>query len=309
VSGDESADSIDQLNLLFQTPGLPSYPLPPGLEHLYGGSFGLPAGLLYSNFVTSLDGVAVVGPSSGSTLSGKSQADRFVMGLLRAAADAILIGSGTLDASPGHVWTAEHVFAPEALAFAELRQALHLPKWPTLVVVSGSGDIDLSHPGLLHHPGLLITSDAGQRRLGNAGSHQVISLGPGPDLDPVRITAAVRGAGHSMVLTEGGPRLLAELVGAGQLDQLFLTVSPLLAGAAKGESRRGFIDGIDLLARDRPPWLTLLSAHRHGSHLFLRYLVERPVAEATWARSGDFPVPGYHEKGSRPRRREHEQEG
>jgi len=279
--GSESADAADALSLLFQAPGQPSYPLPPELERIYGGSFGLPADLLYSNFVTSLDGVAVVGPSSGSTLSGKSHADRFVMGLLRSAADAILIGSGTLDASPGHVWTAEHVFAPEAVAFAELRRALHLPTWPTLAVVSGSGDIDLNHPGLLHHHGLLITSDEGRKRLGDPGGHQVISLGSGPDLDPVKITAAVREAGHRMVLTEGGPRLLAQLVGADQLDQLFLTVSPLLAGAAKGESRRGFIDGIDLLARDRPPWLTLLSAHRHGSHLFLRYHVERTLAKAT----------------------------
>jgi riboflavin biosynthesis pyrimidine reductase len=280
ASGSESVETLDPLNLLFQVPGQPSYPLPPELGRVYGGSFGLPADLLYSNFVTSLDGVAVVGPSSGSTLSGKSQADRFVMGLLRSAADAILIGSGTLDASPGHVWTAEHVFASEAVAFAELRQALHLSERPTLVVVSGSGDIDLNHPGLLHHPGLLITSDEGQRRLGAAGGHQVISLGPGPDLDPVKIAAAVREAGHSMVLTEGGPRLLAQLVGAGQLDQVFLTVSPLLAGAAQGEPRRGFIDGVDLLAGDHPSWLTLLSARRHGSHLFLCYQLERAVATA-----------------------------
>lgn len=272
-----SADTIDPLKLLFQVPGLPRYPLPRLLRQLYGGSFGLPAGLLYSNFVTSLDGVAVVGPSSGSTLSGKSQADRFVMGLLRSGADAVLIGSGTLDASPGHVWTAEHVFAPAADAFGELRRALHLPEWPTLVVVSGSGEIDLNHPGLLHHPGLLLTSDAGRRRLGATGRHEVISLGPGPELDPVKITAAVRKAGHRRVLTEGGPKLLAQLVGAGQLDQLFLTVSPLLAGGPKGEPRRGFLDGVDLLAGDEPPWLTLLSAHRHGSHLFLRYRLDRSI--------------------------------
>jgi len=270
-SGSRSAEMIDPLELLFQAPELPTYPLPLLLQRLYGGGFGLPPDLLYSNFVTSLDGVAVVGASSGSTISGKSQADRFVMGLLRSGADAILIGSGTLDASPGHVWTAEHVFAPATGAFGELRQALHLPEWPTLVVVSGSGAIDLNHPGLLHHPALLLTSDEGRKRLGAAGRHEVISLGPGPQLDPVKITTAVRQAGHRTVLTEGGPRLLAQLVGAGQLDQLFLTVSPLLAGGPEGEPRKGFIDGVDLLTGSAPPWLTLLSAHRHGSHLFLRY--------------------------------------
>jgi riboflavin biosynthesis pyrimidine reductase len=277
-SGSGSAETIDALELLFEAPGLPVYPLPSLLQRLYGGEFGLPADLLYSNFVTSLDGVAVVGRSSGSTLSGKSRADRFVMGLLRSGADAIVIGSGTLNASPGHVWTAEHVFAAAAGAFGELRQALHLAAWPTLVVVSGSGEIDLNHPGLLHHPGLLLTSDEGRKRLGASARHEVISLGPGPELDPVKITAAVRQAGHRMVLTEGGPRLLAQLVGAGQLDQLFLTVSPLLAGGPKGEPRKGFIDGVDLLAGNEPPWLTLLSAHRNGSHLFLRYRLDEASA-------------------------------
>ncbi|MGB6771719.1 MAG: dihydrofolate reductase family protein [Candidatus Dormiibacterota bacterium] len=272
---------IDPLERLFQAPGLPKYPLPRLLQRLYGSEFGLPADLLYSNFVTSLDGVAVVGQSSGSTLSGKSQADRFVMGLLRSGADAILIGSGTLDASPGHVWTAEQVFAPGARAFAELRQALGLPQWPTLAVVSGSGAIGLNHPGLVHHPALLLTSDQGRKRLGAAGHHEVISLGPGPELDPVKITTAVRQAGHRMVLSEGGPRLLAQLVAAGQLDELFLTVSPLLAGGPKGAPRKGFIDGVDLLAGNAPPWLTLLSAHRHGSHLFLRYRLGEARISAT----------------------------
>ncbi|MGA8208499.1 MAG: dihydrofolate reductase family protein [Candidatus Dormiibacterota bacterium] len=273
-----SAETIDPLKLLFRVPGLPRYPLPPLLRQLYGGAFGLAVDLLYSNFVTSLDGVAVVGPSSGSTLSGKSQADRFVMALLRSGADAVLIGAGTLDASPGHVWTAQYVFPPAADAFGELRHALHLPEWPTLVVVSGSGAIDLNHPGLLHHPGVLLTSDAGRRRLGAAGPHEVISLGPGPQLDPVKITTAVHEAGHRRVLTEGGPRLLAQLVGVGQLDELFLTVSPLLAGGPKGEPRRGFLDGVDLLAGGQPPWLTLLSTHRHESHLFLRYRLEKSIS-------------------------------
>jgi riboflavin biosynthesis pyrimidine reductase len=277
-SRSQSVETIEPLELLFQVPGLPTDPLPRRLQRLYGGAFGLPADVLYSNFVTSLDGVAVVGTSSGSTLSGKSQADRFVMGLLRSEADAILIGSGTLDASPGHVWTAEHVFAPAAAAFGELRQALHLAELPTLVVVSGSGEIDLNHPGLLHHPALLLTSDEGRRRLGAAGGHDVISLGPGPELDPVKITTTVRNAGHRRVLTEGGPRLLAQLVGAGQLDQLFLTLSPLLAGGAKGEPRRGFLDGVDLLAGAEPSRLTLLSTHRHRSHLFLRYRLDRAMS-------------------------------
>lgn len=260
---------LDPLELLFSAPGLPEYPLPASLEKLYGGPFGLAEELVYSNFVTSLDGVAVVGPSSGSKLSGKSHADRFVMGLLRAASDAIVIGSGTLSGSPGHVWTAEHIYPPQAAPFRELRRLLGLPVRPTLVVVSGSGKVDLGHPGLAW-PGVLLTSDQGRERLGAASHHQVLSLGPGSELDAVRVIDAVRRAGHRMVLTEGGPHLLGQLVKAGQVDQLFLTVSPLLAGRPEAGGRPGFIDGVDLLG-DLPMWLELLSARRHGSHLFLRY--------------------------------------
>jgi len=274
-----SATSGGPLELLFQAEDLPAYPLPPKLATLYGGPFGLPQPVLYSNFVSSLDGVAVVGPSSGSKLSGNSQADRFVMGLLRACAEAILIGSATLSGSPGHVWTAEHVFPPAAAAFRALRRRLGLPDRPTLVVASGSGKIDLGHPGL-RRPALLLTSERGRQRLGQASNHQVIALGPGPELDPVQMIEAVRQAGHQVVLTEGGPRLLSQLLGAGQVDQLFLTVSPLLAGRAEGEQRSGFIDGVDLLGQDRSPWLSLLSAHKQRSHLFLRYLVDGSARRA-----------------------------
>ncbi|HVB13949.1 MAG TPA: dihydrofolate reductase family protein [Candidatus Dormibacteraeota bacterium] len=267
-----AAESLDPLELLFQGEGQPEYALPTELAALYGGPFGLPPSLFYSNFVTSLDGVAVVGPSSGSILSGHSQADRFVMGLLRACADSILIGSGTLSGSPGHVWTAEHVYPPAAAAYRQLRQHLGLPERPTLVIVSGSGSVDLDHPGLAV-PALLLTSEEGRSRLARATRHQVVAIGPGPELDPAQMVEAVRRAGHRVILTEGGPRLLGQLLRAGQLDQLFLTVSPLLAGRPAGERRAGFVEGVDLLGAGEAAWLNLLSARREGSHLFLRYLV------------------------------------
>jgi riboflavin biosynthesis pyrimidine reductase len=268
-----AAAALSPLEQLFQREGLPEFELPSELGHLYGGPFGLPSPILYSNFVSSVDGVAVVGPSSGSKLSGNSQADRFVMGLLRACSEAILIGSGTLHGSPGHVWTAEHVFPPQKDGYRELRRQLGLPDRPLLVIATGSGKVDLDHPGLAR-PALLLTSDEGRQRLAKTGHHQVVALGPNPELDPRQIVAAIRQAGHQVILTEGGPRLFGQLLGAGLVGQLFLTVSPLLAGRTKQDRRPGFVEGLDLLGGSRSPGLTLLSAHREGSHLFLRYLVE-----------------------------------
>src|SRR5216684_7319202 len=98
------------LDVLYETE-LPGYPLPPDLERLYG-RLGFSGAVVYSNFVSSLDGVVSLGsrPSAGSVISGKYPADRFLMGLLRACADAVLIGAGTLRGTPGHVWTPAHVF-------------------------------------------------------------------------------------------------------------------------------------------------------------------------------------------------------
>jgi len=81
----------------------------------YAGDLGFSEHCLYGNFVASLDGVVALGPeypSSGSAISGREPADRFVMGLLRAFADAVLIGAGTLRATPTHRWTPEHVCLP-----------------------------------------------------------------------------------------------------------------------------------------------------------------------------------------------------
>ncbi|HEY6538090.1 MAG TPA: dihydrofolate reductase family protein [Candidatus Dormibacteraeota bacterium] len=262
--------ALTPLELLWEAADLPSYRLAPELAGWYGGDFGLPRPVVYANFVTSLDGVAVVGPSSGSRLSGRSQADRMVMGLLRACADAIVIGSGTLAGSPGHVWTAEHIFPPAAAAFRQLRQSLGLGERPALVVVSGTGEVDLDHPGLAR-PGVILTSAAGRLRLGEGTAHRVLDLGRQRELDPVRVIEAVRELGNGAILTEGGPRLLGSLILARQLDQLFLTLSPLVAGRTEDERRPGFVDGVDLLRGDAGSWLRLLSVRRHQSHLFLRY--------------------------------------
>ncbi|HZY56655.1 MAG TPA: dihydrofolate reductase family protein [Rubrobacteraceae bacterium] len=95
------------LSRLYEVPNLPSYPLPATLERLHGGPFGFTGPRLFANFVTSLDGVVALPHVAGSpaVISGKSEADRFLMGLLRACAGAVLIGATTLRAEPQHRWT------------------------------------------------------------------------------------------------------------------------------------------------------------------------------------------------------------
>ncbi len=67
---------------------------------------------------------------------------------------------------------------------------------------------------------------------------------------------------------------MGELVKAGLVDEMFVTLSPLLAGRNK-EYRMGMVEGVELLPKT-PVWSRLLSARRHGDFLFLRYRLPRP---------------------------------
>jgi riboflavin biosynthesis pyrimidine reductase len=238
---------------------------------LYGGAFGLAPSALYANFVESVDGTVALPEAgeSGHIISGDNQADRFVMGLLRAAASAVLIGAGTFRASPGHLWTAERIFPPAASEFAELRRRLGLPSQPQFVLVSGSGELDAGAPALTN--ALILTTPEGEAKLRGVAppSARVIASGANPIALPW-VLETLRAEGHERVLTEGGPSLVGELIAENLLDELFVTVSPRVFGRAPGDERKSLVHGVELLGTP----LELTSARRHGSHLFLRYELE-----------------------------------
>lgn len=257
---------MEPLRVLLEDPDDPA-PLPPPLAELYGGGLRLADDLLYANFISSLDGVtALAAPrGSGATLRGRGDADRFVLALLRDLADALLIGAGTLRADRGHLWTAAYVDREHA----EAHRSLGRPD-PRLVVVTASGELD-PRERALQEGALVLTTDAGAARLAGRlpPASRVRSLGPhaprGRD-----ILAAVRAEGHRRVLTEGGPTLLGRLVADRLVDELFLTLSPVLAGRRSGDGRLGLLEGVRLLPDDGR-WAQLRSLRAASSHLFLRY--------------------------------------
>src|SRR6267142_44563 len=120
-------------------------PLPPGLARLYG-RLRMPRARtrphVFSNFATTLDGVVslnVKGHKSGGDISGFSTQDRMVMGLLRAAADAVVVGSGTLAADPQHVWTPAAICPELADEYRRLEGAMAKLHPALNVIVSGAG--------------------------------------------------------------------------------------------------------------------------------------------------------------------------
>ena len=257
------------LELLFEVEELPEFDLPHALEDAYGGGFGLNEPRLYANFVSTIDGVTAIPslPGSNKLVAAGSASDRFVMGLLRACADALVVGSGTLNASPRSVWTAEQAYPAAAEEFAELRHEIGRPPRAELVILTGSGSIDPAHPAFAAGA-LVLTSDAGAKRL--KGRLPAASLGPRPELDARAVVPALADRGHRLILSEGGPRVIGALLEARLVNELFLTVSPLLVGRTPHNERFALVEGADLIPGG-PGGAQLLSIRRDGDHLFLRY--------------------------------------
>ena len=261
-----------KLERLFEREGLPAFGLPEPLAAIYGGDFGVARPVLYANFVSSVDGVVALATTaeSGKLISGGSEPDRFVMGLLRAAADAVLVGAGTFRKVTRALWHADSIYPAAGDLFAELRRKLGLRPHPLLVVVTASGDIDPHHPAL--EDALIITTPAGEARLRGAlpAGARVVAA-DAQHLGGCALCDRLRAEGLQAILTEGGPSLAGELFREGLVDELFLTVSPRLFGRYAGDGRKSLIDGVDLAGQLTGMSLALASVRRHDSYLFLRY--------------------------------------
>jgi riboflavin biosynthesis pyrimidine reductase len=268
--GTVSATGLTPLARLYELAGLPAWGLPQELVDVYGGDLGFPEPCLYANFVASVDGVTALGPEypcSGSAISGDEPADRFVMGLLRACADIVLIGAGTLRATPGHLWTPRYICPEAADGYAALRRGLGRGGDPQLAVVTARGEVPAAHPAL-QAGALILTTSSGARALKGRLPPEctIIDLGGMPTLRSEDLLGAL---GDATVLTEGGPRLLGQLLADDLLDELFLTISPVLAGRAE-ITRPGLVASRELLPA-RAEQAELISVRHRGSYLFLRY--------------------------------------
>ena len=266
-----TATGLQPLEVLFEADGLPAVDLPAELERLYGGGLGFTAPAFFSNFVSSLDGVVAIPslPQSNKLISRGSEGDRLVMSLLRAFADVIVVGSGTLHGSPAGRWRPDSQDAQVDEELAQLRRALGLVPVPELAILTRSGAIDVNHPAL-RAGALVVTTDAGETALRDRipSASTVVSLGN--DLDPRRVVTLLHERGHALVLSEAGPTVFGAFLDAGMVDELFLTISPLLVGREGGEDRLQLVEEHSWLSGEVPLG-RLLSARRAGSHLLLRY--------------------------------------
>lgn len=225
------------------------------LEQLY-----LPEGdrLLRVNLVASLDGAVEIEGRSGP-LGGPG--DRSAFAAMRAVADAVLVGAGTARAEN---------YGPVRLApeVGERRKRRGQAPRPTLAVVTRRGDLD-PHGRLFSGVGrvLVLTTDKVEAsRPDLAEVAEVVSCGPS-EVDVERAVEELRSRGLGRILCEGGPALARSLLAAGLVDELCLTISPVVVGGG----RRLF--GEQLLGR--PELFELAGLLEADSMLLGRYRLRR----------------------------------
>ena len=278
-------NALTPLQSLFDMEHGRDLPLPPELEALYGHlAFPLSSDrpFILGNFVTTLDGVVSLnepGHEGGGDISGFNQNDQMVMGLLRAVADAVIVGAGTLRSVPQHRWTAQYIYPPLADEYQQLRVSLGKPTPPLNVIVTAHGEVNLGLPVFQSGevPVLLVTTTQGAARIRNQ------RLSPGVELQAIQsagplsaravLQAVKRVRQCEMILVEGGPQLMGDFFAEELLDELFLTLAPQIAGRDGKVERPGLVMG-KRFAPEHPLWGTLKSVKRAESHLFLRYAFE-----------------------------------
>ncbi len=210
---------------------------------------------VFVNMVSTLDGRAQV---RGRTRELGDEADLEMLLELRALADAVLIGTGTLRAE-GY---ARLVGSEERRA---RREAAGLAPDPVAVLLSRGLDLAWD-AGLFadpEQPVLVYTSAEAEAEVPEvAAPVEVVRL---PEASPAAALADLRARGVAALLTEGGPTLNSALLGAGLVDELFLTLAPLITGEAEA-IRIVEGDGLGAPVRARPVWVL-----RARGELFLRY--------------------------------------
>jgi riboflavin biosynthesis pyrimidine reductase len=246
-------------------PDLPAAAGQPGISDLIGelaARYAYPDRLwVRANMITSVDGAGAMDGRSGG-LSGV--ADRLVFSVLRSLADVILVGAGTVraerygKAKPENLWPQLRSGRAAAPPIAVLTRRLDLDLHGRL----------LGEDGDLARPIILTTGAAPADKLRAAAEVADVIVGD-DDMSAGAAIEALANLGHRKILTEGGPMLLGQLVTAGLLDELCLTVSPVLEG---GHATRITANAPNASDPVTAPGLTLAMVLQDAGFLLTRYV-------------------------------------
>lgn len=214
---------------------------------------------LRANMVSTLDGAA---HHDGRSQGISNATDMRIFGMLRGLADAVVVGAQTVRLEGYRPARARD-------AFAARRAAAGQGPAPAIAVVSASLDLDFSLPLFASPlvPTLVVTGAGAPSDRVHAAAEagvQVVIAGDGAAVEPARAVAELARRGLTRLLTEGGPRLLGQFVSAGVLDELCLTMSPMLTS---GDAQR-IAAGPAVLVPER---FSLTALLEEEGFLFSRY--------------------------------------
>lgn len=211
-----------------------------------------------ANMIATFDGAIEVGGVSGPL---GSAGDKDIFGTIRTIPDIILVGRATV--------AAEH-YNPPSTSVSTRARRLANGAWPTarIAVISGSLDIDLTLSMFMtpQQRPLVVTTDEppGDRLAAVSEVADVIHAGV-EQVDLLDALAQLHDLGANVVLSEGGPSLNGQLLAAGVLDEVCLSIAPMAAG---GRAKR-ITSGPDL---ELPVDFDLQQVLIEDQYLFCRYL-------------------------------------
>jgi riboflavin biosynthesis pyrimidine reductase len=253
---------------------------------------------IYSNFVQSLDGIASFKGrhATGGDISQLPE-DRWLMDLLRAHADAILLGINTLMEETQLLGNRGPVYSIEDTAIFKLREKLGLGRQKN-IFVTGAAYLDLHDYRVFDSDlveSFIITTNLGARRLADRQSHpqlKIIVAGEGTFGDlPQAMRILQQNHGINRLLCEGGPTLYGYMSRAGLIDEKFLTISPMEIGMYVPPEQQPSDAERSNPPKERPttfmapgfikenaPWWEWLSCRRIADHQFNRYRRRRHPA-------------------------------
>jgi riboflavin biosynthesis pyrimidine reductase len=239
---------------------------------------------VYANFVQTLDGiVSLLGAEAGGSDIGGLPEDRWLMDLLRAHADALIVGMGTLreERKMGRPRQRGPVFRIVDEEMQRLRAKLGRGRERN-VLVTARADLQMSDfavfDGEQVDATVITTHEGAQRLEAQRSSHPWVDVigvdaaAQGGGVDPRQAVSALRDRyGIQYLLCEGGPTLYAGMLMAELMDETFLTVSPIEVGRMSANGPRpSMLPGVGLSREDAVRW-RWLSCRRVGDFQFHRF--------------------------------------
>ena len=177
------------------------------------------------------------------------------------------------------LWTPGYAYPDAKDLYAKYRENAHKPQYPLLVIVSGSGKLELKR-AIFRTPAIrtvVITTSAGRGELTRRGAATLGSVeihalkSSRGSIAPRAILQLLHSQfGVSRLLHEGGPTLFGQFLAAKAVDEFFLTLSPQIAGRKGNATRPAVVEGAEFVPNSAP-WFEMVSVKEKAAYLYLRY--------------------------------------